>query len=272
MTANTRMPTIYLPHGGGPCFFMDWTMGPADTWDQTEEWLTRLTVQIGARPEAVVVVSAHWEEPNLAVTTSENPSLLFDYHGFPPHTYELAWPAPGSPRLATRVLELLAEAGFIGRADPNRGYDHGIFVPLKVAIPEADIPTVGLSLEAGLDPVRHLAIGRALAPLRDQGVLLIGSGMSYHNMNAFMTDRSRSDSRVFGAWLDSAVASPPSERDRLLAEWADAPAARESHPREEHLLPLMVMAGAAMDDLGRTIFTDEVMGAVVSAYGFGLTT
>src|SRR5207237_396756 len=119
------------------------------------------------------------------------------------------WPAPGAPDLAKRVRELLAAAGIESRADDRRGFDHGVFVPLKVAFPEAEFPTVQLSLRRGLDPREHIAIGRALAPLRDEGVLIIGSGMSYHNMRGFMTGRGRSDSELFDAWLAQAMTQSP---------------------------------------------------------------
>lgn len=264
------MPTIYIPHGGGPCFFMDWTMGPADTWVPMAQWLQGLITGLAHRPREILVVSAHWEKPTPTVTTADTPALIFDYQGFPPHTYELTWPAPGSPHLADRVCRHLGAAGIAARPDSSRGFDHGVFVPLKVAIPDADIPIVALSLEAGLDPARHLLIGRALAPLRDEGVLIIGSGMSYHDMNGFMTSHGLVDSRIFDDWLDTAVSAGPEDRDRHLKNWSSAPAARRAHPREEHLLPLMVVAGAAGDDIGEVIFSDEVMGAKVSAHGFGI--
>src|SRR5262249_8806523 len=150
-----------------------------------------------------------------------------------------------SPELAARVQALLDAAGIASGADAERGLDHGVFVPLKVAFPEAQLPTVQLSLRAGLDPAEHLAIGRALAPLRDEGVLLIGSGMSYHNMRGFMKPESLAFSERFDAWLAQAVTAEPAARDAQLADWQRAPSAREAHPREEHLLPLMVAAGAA---------------------------
>src|SRR5205823_2443749 len=161
---------LYIPHGGGPCFFMEWTMGPPDTWDRMAAWLRRIAGTLPEKPKALLVVSAHWEEEVPTVTTSPAPALLFDYYGFPKSTYELTWPAPGSPDLAKRVRDLLGGAGIESRADDARGFDHGVFVPLKVAFPEANIPTVQLSLRAGLDPAEHIAIGRALAPLRDEGV------------------------------------------------------------------------------------------------------
>ena len=264
-----RLPTVYLPHGGGPCFFMDWTMGPANTWEKTAGWLRGLDGSLPARPKALLVVSAHWEEAVPTVTTSPAPPLLFDYYGFPPSTYQLTWPAPGSPELAGRVQSLLTGAGIPSGADAQRGFDHGVFIPLKVSYPAAQLPTVQLSLRRGLDPAEHLALGRALAPLREEGVLLLGSGMSYHNMRGFGTTRALSDSAVFDAWLAQTAAEEAPRREAQLTDWARAPAARASHPREEHLLPLMVMAGAAGGDRGQQVFRDEVMSSVVSAIRFG---
>jgi aromatic ring-opening dioxygenase catalytic subunit (LigB family) len=214
-------------------------------------------------------VSAHWEARVPTVTSSSAPPLLFDYSGFPAHTYRLTWPAPGAPALASRVRHLLSGAGFESGEDAKRGFDHGVFVPLKVAYPEANVPTVQLSLRAGLDPAEHLAMGRALAPLRDEGVLILGSGMSYHNMRGFNSTAAREHSVHFDTWLGTVTSQERQERDAALAAWTRAPSARESHPREEHLLPLMVVAGAAGDDRGQQVFRDEVMGVVVSATRFG---
>lgn len=264
-----RMPAIYLPHGGGPCFFMEWTMGPRDTWERMAAWLRALPQALPRAPSALLVVSAHWEEARPTVTTAPSPTLLFDYYGFPPHTYALTWPAPGSPALAQRVQGLLGAAGIESAASEERGYDHGVFVPLKLAFPQANVPTVALSLRRGLDPALHLAIGRALAPLRDEGVLVVGSGMSYHNMRRFMSPAAAAPSRRFDDWLAETVAQPEAERSARLVAWSTAPDARECHPREEHLLPLMVVAGAAGADAGAQVFRDEVMGATVSAVRFG---
>ncbi len=263
-----RLPTVYLPHGGGPCFFMEWTMGPPDTWDRTAAWLRELG-QRYERPSALLVVSAHWEEPVVTVQSGAQPPLLFDYYGFPPHTYELTWPAPGAPAVAARVRELLGAAGIESREDPARGFDHGTFVPLKVAYPEAHVPALQLSLDASLDPAAHLAIGRALAPLRDEGVLIVGSGMSFHNMRAFMRPDSLPRSREFDDWLTSVCEGEPAARDAALASWDAGPSARFCHPREEHFLPLLVAAGAAGGEPGRRVFSDEVMGVRVSAFELG---
>ena len=265
----TRQPTLYLPHGGGPCFFMEWKMGPPDTWHRMAAWLRSIDATLPAKPKALLVVSAHWEEAVPTVTTAANPSLLFDYYGFPPETYQLTWPAPGAPDVAARVQTLLATAGIESNSNAERGLDHGVFIPLKVAYPQAEIPTFQLSLVNGLDPAHHLAIGRALAPLRDEGVFILGSGMSYHNMRGFGRDASFDHSLRFDAWLDEVVKLDRAERDKRLAGWGTAPSARESHPREEHLLPLMVIAGAGGSDPGNVVFKDKVMGVRVAAHQFG---
>ncbi|MCB9594919.1 MAG: dioxygenase [Sandaracinaceae bacterium] len=267
MATSTRQPTIYLPHGGGPCFFMEWTMGPPDTWQRMGEWLGSIDASLPETPRALLVVSAHWEAPVATVLEPTRPRLLFDYSGFPPHTYELEWPAPAAPAVAERVRALLGQASIATATETERGWDHGVFVPLKLTYPEANVPTVQLSLVRGLDPAAHLAIGRALAPLRDEGVLIVGSGMSYHNMRRFMTSAALEDSRTFDAWLTETASAP--DRAARLERWADAPAGRASHPREEHLLPLMVCAGAAEGDRGAVAFSDEVMNAKVSALRFG---
>ncbi|MFQ5556877.1 MAG: DODA-type extradiol aromatic ring-opening family dioxygenase [Acidimicrobiales bacterium] len=264
-----RMPTAYLPHGGGPCFFMDWTMGSPDTWDGLARFLRAFASMVGERPDAVVVISGHHEGDVIELTTSVAPPMLFDYYGFPRHTYELTYPAPGSPAVADAIAGLLNVSGIAHRLDPGRGFDHGVFVPFLLMYPEADIPIVQMSLHSDLDPAFHLELGQVIAPLRETGVLIVGSGMSYHNMAGFMTQRARHDSEVFDDWLAHACSADPAKRWELLTGWARAPAARAAHPREEHLLPLMVVAGAAGDDTGARVFSDVVMGARVSAHAFG---
>ena len=268
MKVEFRQPVLYIPHGGGPCFFMDWD--PPDTWHKMAAWLGQLGGSIGVPPQAIIVVSAHWEEKEFTVQTHPNPPLLYDYYGFPKHTYQLTYPAPGSPELADRIRDCLKKAGIPSRTDAQRGFDHGVFIPLKLIYPDANIPIVQLSLKAGLDPARHIAAGQALGELRDEGVLIIGSGMSYHNMQAF-GESANAVSDQFDAWLTEAVCAHDAEtRNKKLCDWSLAPAGRAAHPREEHLLPLMVVAGATGKDTGRKIFTDRVMGATVSAFQFGL--
>lgn len=262
-----RQPTFFIPHGAGPCFFMDWSRGRPDEWDATAEWLRTLVAGLPERPTAILAISGHWEEPVFTVGSAAKPGLIYDYSGFPEHTYRLTFDAPGEPDIAKRVHDLISGAGLPIAMDASRGWDHGVFIPLKVALPDADSPVVQLSLQRGLSPAAHLAAGRALAPLRDEGVLILGSGMSWHNMRGFspaFTDRSK----VFDRWLAEAVADPQ-RREARLAGWAEAPHAREAHPREEHLAPLFVAAGAAAGEAGRTAFTDVVMDVAISAFSFG---
>jgi aromatic ring-opening dioxygenase catalytic subunit (LigB family) len=272
MTSNARQPSMFLPHGGGPCFFMEWTWGPADTWHATQRFLQGVAASLPAAPKVLLVISGHWEEPGFTAGAAPDPQLIYDYSGFPPHTYELTWPAPGDPQLAERVADMLRDAGLPAGLSRTRGYDHGIFIPLKVAFPEALVPVVPLSLavapDGRLDPELHLAAGRALAPLRDEGVLIIGSGMSFHNLRAYMRPETRDRARAFDAWLTDGIESPAHRRDDLLRNWEQAPYARFAHPREEHLIPLMVAAGAGGDAPGRRVFHDEPMGAAISAFRF----
>jgi len=267
-----RQPAIFLPHGGGPCFFMDWTWGPADTWHATQRFLESLSATLPETPRAMLVVSGHWEEPAFTAGAAPQPALIFDYSGFPADTYQLTWPAPGDPALAERVAGLLKQSSLPSAISPDRGYDHGVFVPLKVAFPQADIPVVTLSLAArpdgSFDPAAHIAAGRALAPLRDEGVLIVGSGMSFHNLRAYLQPKTLQASREFDQWLTHAVESPAPQRDANLSQWQEAPYARFSHPREEHLVPLFVAAGAGGDAPGTRVFHDEPMGAAISAYRF----
>jgi aromatic ring-opening dioxygenase catalytic subunit (LigB family) len=264
-----RLPTYFIPHGAGPCFFMEWTRGPADTWDKTAAWLKSLVERLPERPKAILAVSGHWEAPAFTVGSAERPPLIYDYSGFPEHTYQLRFDAPGSPALARRVRELLEAAGIASAEDPERGYDHGVFVPLKLAVPEADLPVVQLSLREGLDPEAHLAAGRALAPLRDEGVLIVGSGMSWHNMRGF-SPAFTGKSEVFDTWLSQAM-TDPARREEAIRGWSQGPYAREAHPREEHLAPLFVAAGAAAEEPGRHAFRDVAMDVVISGYAFGET-
>ncbi|MEZ4451347.1 MAG: class III extradiol ring-cleavage dioxygenase [Nannocystaceae bacterium] len=264
--AGPRTPAIFAPHGGGPWPFVDLPFGDRREQDALAGYLRSIAAL--ARPRAIVVISAHWEAPVPTVLGAARPPMLYDYYGFPPAAYAVQWPAPGDPALASRVRGLLEAAGFATATDDERGYDHGTFVPLALAYPAAEVPTIQLSLIRGLDPAQHLAMGRALAPLRDEGVLLVGSGMSYHNLRAFGAGGIPA-SEAFDAWLRRTVALPPAERDRGLTRWFEAPSARAAHPREEHLMPLMVIAGAAADDPASIPYHDTLVGLRLSAVHFG---
>ena len=262
------MPVVFVAHGGGPWPFVPGLGEPSELAALTAH-LRGIRDLVPAKPRALLVISAHWEAPVPTVTTSAHPPMLYDYSGFPAETYKVKWPAPGDLALADRARTLLEAAGFRTAADSRRGYDHGTFVPLSVIYPEAEIPTVQLSLVQELDPSTHLALGRALAPLRDEGVLIIGSGMSFHNMRAFGDPRAKSGAVAFDAWLREATEAEPRDRDLKLEQWEQAPSAQLAHPREEHLLPLMVIAGAAGDDRGVRTYSGTLFGMAVSGYAFG---
>jgi aromatic ring-opening dioxygenase catalytic subunit (LigB family) len=268
-----RLPSLYIPHGGGPCFFMDTPPGlPRDLWDRMGAYLRGIDASVGVRPKAVLVVSGHWETERPTVNTSPRPPLLFDYYGFPEHTYRLTYPVAGSPAVARRVRELLAASGMPCDEEPERGLDHGVFIPFKLIYPDADVPVVQLSLNRNLDASTHLSLGRALVPLRDEGVLIVGSGMSYHNLRDLFSSDPRSTSAAveFDAWLNEAVTeSDPAAREKKLAAWHQAPGARAAHPRPEHLIPLMVAAGAAGEDPGRRTYNQPLLGKPVSGFQFG---
>jgi len=264
-----RMPTLYIPHGAGPCFFMDWN--PPDAWDKMAAFLKGVAATLPARPRAIVLVSGHWMEPQFTVTGHARPELIYDYYGFPAHTYELTYPAPGAPELAQELAGLLQRAGTDASIDAQRGFDHGMFIPLKLMFPDADIPVLQLSLRRDFDPGAHLDAGRALASLRDQGVLIVGSGMSFHNMRAYGDPRYTPISAEFDDWLSAAVASPPEQRDALLRNWTQAPHARQCHPprQEEHLIPLLVAAGAGSDAVGSKLYSERILETTISAFRFG---
>ena len=265
---NARMPVLFVPHGAGPCFFMDWS--PADTWTRMGAFLKGIAHTLPATPRAIVLVSGHWLAPAFSTTGHARPGLIYDYNGFPPHTYELTYPAPGEPELAARIVQQLQEGGQPARVDPARGYDHGMFIPLKLMFPKADIPVIQLSLPRDLDPAAHIQAGRARAALRDEGVLIVGSGMSFHNMRGYGDPRYTPVSATFDTWLTAAVESATPRREALLADWTSAPHARDSHPPggEEHLLPLLVAAGAGSGSQGRKVYSEEVMKTTLSAFRF----
>jgi len=257
-------PAFYIPHGGGPCFFMD---DPQGTWTAMAEFLRGIPASLPEAPSAIVVVSGHWETPGFALTGGERPPLVFDYYGFPPHTYQLRYDAPGSPDLAAGIAQRLRDAGFPAALDHGRGYDHGVFVPLKVAFPDATIPVIELSLDRSLDAALHLAMGEALAWLRAQNVLVIGAGMSVHNLRALGDPRITGPAMEFDAWLNEAACAPAAPRVAALSRWHEAPNARLCHPRHEHLLPLMVAAGSS-DKPGRRVYHQMVLGTPIAGFRF----
>ncbi|MEY4561359.1 MAG: hypothetical protein RLZZ618_636 [Pseudomonadota bacterium] len=267
---TTRLlPTYFLSHGGGPWPWMkDQTNG---AYDLLEASLQAIPAELGETPRAILMVSGHWEAPAFTVMATAKPAMIYDYGGFPEHTYRVQYPAPGSPEVAARVQALLATAGLPLAVDSQRGFDHGTFSPLAVMYPEANVPVLQVSLHSGYSPADHLALGRALAPLRNEGVLIVGSGLSYHNLRAF-GPRGLGPSQQFDQWLnDSLVDSSPSERTARLLTWSQAPAARQAHPQEDHLLPLMAAVGAAEGEAATRIYHEDRFfgGTAVSSFRFG---
>ncbi|MDX1736442.1 MAG: class III extradiol ring-cleavage dioxygenase [Halioglobus sp.] len=257
-------PALYSPHGGGPLPLL----GDAGH-TRLIKFLSAVT-QHFATPAAILVISAHWEEPVPTIQRNADPGLLYDYYGFPPPSYDLQYPAPGAIALADRLLELLTEAGIAAQVDATRGFDHGAFVPLSLMYPAARVPCLQLSLRADLHPVEHIQLGRALAPLRHENVLVLGSGSSFHNMQAFKDgDTGVEACAAFDQWLSETCCGADMQATAdALADWQAAPHARYAHPREEHLLPLHVCFGTALPGgtTGERIFAGDVMGYPMSAF------
>jgi aromatic ring-opening dioxygenase catalytic subunit (LigB family) len=239
---------------------------------ELEKSLIEMRAELEGMPKAVLVVSGHWEEDSFAISSAARPGMVYDYYGFPEHLYQIEYGAPGSPDLARHVEDLLHARAIEARLDPTRGFDHGTFSIMKVLYPDEDMPVVQLSLKVGYDPALHFEVGKALAPLRDEGVLIVGSGLSYHNLREMRGTSGHEPSRRFDAWLREAlVDSSPSERVARLLEWERAPFARAAHPREDHLIPLMVSVGAAEDEPGAVTYhqTDFAGGLTASSFRFG---
>lgn len=258
-TAN-HASILYIPHGGGPLPLLH------DQYHQEMvDFLHAVPSNLG-NPDAILVISAHWEESTATITSGTNPPIIYDYYGFPDEAYQITYPAPGEPALAKKVFSLLQEHGINARMDDQRGFDHGVFVPLKIMYPDASIPCVQLSLLHSLDPAEHLKVGRALQDLRKENILILGSGFSFHNLSAFFNqyDQNGSDpqNEQFQQWLIKTCTSKDlslEEREAKLAQWEEAPFARYCHPREEHLLPLHVCTALAGSQ-GNLVFEGRVFG------------
>lgn len=248
-------PTFFINHGGGPCFFLEG--GPIqEGFRDLEAYLSSFAGHLHTAPKAVLVVSDKREEAVAIVNASGAPPLLYDYGGFPEYTYRLTWPAPDEPDVAARVQQLLSDAVIDNGRNDMRGWDHGVFVPFKVIWPEAQIPTVQLFMRHGWDPAQHLEIGQILRPLRDEGVLIVGSGQTYHNLGGGFEGEDPA-AEAFDDWLRTEMVQPEI-RDDPLNRGVTAPGARHAQPEEVHLLPLMVAAGAASGPPAISTFTGSL--------------
>ena len=264
-----RIPTYYLSHGGGPWSFMEGDM--RRRFDQLEASLLATGRDWGNTVRAVLVVSGHWETAEFAVSSGAHPGMVFDYYGFPEHLYHIKYDAPGSPELAMRVRALLQAGGFACDSDPERGFDHGTFSLMKPLYPDGDMPIVQLSIKQDFDPHAHFSVGRLLAPLREEGVLIIGSGSSFHNLG-LRGPSALEPSRRFDDWLQQTLLrSSPAERRQRVVSWTLAPDARIAHPREDHLIPLMVVLGAAEEEPASLVYHQpDFFGSwALSSFRFG---
>ena len=238
------MPTLFVSHGG-PNIVTD----PSEVRD----YLTDLSSMVG-RPKAIVIASAHFETDGAVVVTDPAPEMIYDFGGFAPELYEMVYPAPGEPELAMRIAHMIADAGIETRVAPKRGYDHGAWTVMKLAFPEADIPIVQVSIDPNRDASYHYALGRALAPLREEGVLIVGSGHITHNLRAVfgvMRGGHEPDpamSKAVAAFTDWFAGEFAEDDREAILDWkARAPFVRENHPTDEHLMPLFFAYGAAGD-------------------------
>ncbi len=261
------IPILYIPHGGGPLPLLGDSAHAGLT-----SFLTEIPKKIGT-PKAILVISAHWEEAIATVSSAAHPEMYYDYSGFPDAAYKITYPAPGDPQLAQQIVDRLNAAGITAQADPARGYDHGTFVPLKLMYPQATIPVVQLSLVASLEPQAQINLGKAIGALAHQDILILGSGLSFHNMRVLMQRNTETSpqSVIFDQWLNTTLADSSAdwgEMEKALVNWEAAPEARFCHPREEHLLPLHVCFGAARAaGLSATnVYDEPLMGSKVSGF------
>ena len=258
----TRMPTYFISHGGGP---WPWIPDMRRGFAVLEKSLAAMPGELPETPKAILMVSGHWEADEVRVMSSARPPMEYDYYGFPPHTYQITYPAPGAPELAARTAEMIRAAGFAVSLDEKQGFDHGTFVPAYIMYPDAQVPVFQVSLLSNYSPEQHFALGRALAPLRDEGVLIVGSGLSYHNLRNFGPP-AEVPSKAFDAWLTDTLDAAPEDRTPALEGWESAPYARVCHAQEDHLVPLFVALGAAEDGAAtKTYYEHGIFGGVTAS-------
>lgn len=255
---GSKAQIVYFSHGGGPLPIL------GDPSHQAMiDFMTALPGRLH-KPDAILVISAHWEESAATLTSAAHPPMFYDYYGFPAEAYKITYPAPGSPELAKRIAAMLEQNGVPASLDVQRGFDHGLFIPLKMMYPQADIPALQLSLLRGLDAAAHLALGRALHSLLAENILVIGSGFSFHNMRAFSWQGTATPdpaNDLFQNWLIETCTGemPQAQSEDRLLNWESAPSARYCHPREEHLLPLHVCVALA-GKKAELVFDDTILG------------
>lgn len=256
------LPSLFVSHGAPTL--------PIEGDSAARVFLTELGRTL-PRPDAILAVSAHWDTQRLALSRAERPSTVHDFYGFPEPLYALSYPAPGAPALAERAAGLLRAAGEAPQLDAGQGLDHGAWVPLLLAFPEADIPVAQLSVQSRRDAAAHLALGRALRPLRDEGVLILASGGAVHNLRQLFRvggPETPEWAQAFEDWLVGAVETGD---ETALIDWLDgAPQARLAQPSDEHFLPLFVALGAGDGRPGRTLHRGFEHGSLsMAAFAWG---
>lgn len=243
----------FVSHGGGPLP----VLGDANHVELVDT-LKTLTTELPQNPSLIVMVSAHWETSGFELTAAANPEMIYDYYGFPEESYHLQYPAPGAPDIARDMAEKMQAQGVNIRLNESRGFDHGMYIPLMLMYPEAKIPVIQLSVEKGLSPAEHWQLGETLAQVLPEDSLVIGSGFSFHNMRAFFSPKTPEMTQAvhtFQAWLDETVTAADLSREAAQTRWenwSSVEGGRFCHPREEHLIPLIVCQAAAQG-AGRSI-------------------
>ncbi|WP_417447014.1 DODA-type extradiol aromatic ring-opening family dioxygenase [Kangiella sp.] len=266
--AEQKATIAFLSHGGGPLPLL------GDPAHQEMVDALQLLAKDIPKPDAILVFSAHWEESEVSIIGNSKASLYYDYYGFPDESYHIQYPVKNDSKLANKVHSLLESKGIASHFENSRGLDHGVFVPLKIMYPEADIPCIQVSLLASLDPEEHIKLGRALRSLLSSNVLIIGSGFSFHNLKAFFgasDQQSRLLNESFDEWLTETCMSASLhefERAERLMEWQNAPGALYCHPREEHLIPLHICYGLAQKPANKRL-SFNVMGKQASCFVWG---
>jgi len=239
--------SLFLSHGGGPLPILG-----DEAHHEMIDALKDISTKI-EKPSAIIVISAHWEEETVSITSGANPALIYDYYGFPKESYDITYPCTGHPELAQQAHQVFNKAGITSQLDDQRGFDHGLFIPLKLMYPNADIPCIQVSLNHNLNPSDHIEMGKALASIDMDNLFIIGSGFSFHNRKEFFeapNDESKQKNEAFEQWLIETCSNKDlneKEREQRLINWEQAPHARYCHPREEHLLPLYVCYGVTQN-------------------------
>ena len=262
-----RGTVLFIPHGGGPLPILR---------DPHHKKLVKFLENIKSKinkPSSIIVISAHWEEDEVKITSREKPSLIYDYSGFPEESYKITYPVPGNPELANKIKTLLNNKDINSKLDSERGFDHGVFIPLKIMYPDASITCIQISLLKNLDPKKHIEIGKALSSLMNENILILGSGMSFHNLTILLSgsesaENDNAKNEEFDNWLVNVCTSDKlknDKREKELIEWKKAPSARFCHPREEHLIPLHVCYGIK-NKKADLVFNDNVIEKKVSAF------